>query len=267
MAGNLAKWPSKRGPIAKIRPSDGCGREIVPATAVPEYDLRKPGGHLGNVGWNEGLRVISVERVVEGTVSMDVEKYRREFINRVVQARGGTKQREVAEILNVPLSTYKSYERRSLIPHERLIPFCNATGVDLHWLVGDETAELGRLLVQFLWETDAEHRLASQYCPDLNDAGVAHNHDQVMGLRRWEIPGVDAETVKMKGIMDRHEPLQDFTFRHTDDIGQCHEFQLSGHPVFDATGNFTGYRGTGSVTRIETKASMAGHGRQESGSG
>ncbi len=53
--------------------------------------------------------------------AMDVEKYRREFINRVVQARGKMKQRELAEILNVPLSTYKSYERRSLIPHERLI--------------------------------------------------------------------------------------------------------------------------------------------------
>ena len=66
---------------------------------------------------------------------MDVEKYRREFINRVVQARGKMKQKDVAEILNVPLSTYKSYERRTLIPHERLIPFCNATGVDLHWLL------------------------------------------------------------------------------------------------------------------------------------
>ena len=52
-----------------------------------------------------------------------------------------------------------------------------------------------------------------------------------------------------------------------DDIGQCHEFQISGRPVFDATGKFTGYRGTGSVTRIETKAPMAGPGLQQSGSG
>ncbi len=30
MAVNLGKWPSKRGPISKIRPSDGCGRDPVP---------------------------------------------------------------------------------------------------------------------------------------------------------------------------------------------------------------------------------------------
>ncbi|MCZ6863759.1 MAG: helix-turn-helix domain-containing protein [Alphaproteobacteria bacterium] len=213
----------------------------------------------------EVIREISVE--AKEHKAMDVEKYRREFINRVVQARGKMKQRELAEILNVPLSTYKSYERRSLIPHERLIAFCHATGADLHWLLGSETAETRRPLMHYLWETDAEHRLASEHCADLNDFGVVYNHDQLVGLRRWEIPGVDAEALKMKDIMDRHEPLWNFTFRHTDDIGQCHEFQLSGRPVFDDTHKFTGYRGTGSVTRIETKASMAGHGLQNSGSG
>ncbi len=196
---------------------------------------------------------------------MDVEKYRRGFINRVVRARGTKKQRELAEILNVPLSTYKSYERRSLIPHERLISFCNATGADLHWLLGNEMAELRRPLLQYLWETDAEHRLESQHCPDLSGVGVEYNHDRVMGLRRWEIPGVDAEALKMKDIMDRHEPLRNFTFSHIDDTGQCHEFELSGHPVFDDTGKFTGYRGTGNAAHIETKASMAGHGLQKPG--
>ncbi len=146
-----------------------------------------------------------------------------------------------------------------------MIVFCKATGVDLHWLLSNETVEARRALIQFLWETDAEHRLVSQLCPNLNDAGIDYQHERVMGLRRWEIPGVDAEALKMKDIMDRHEPLRNFTFIHTDDRGQCHEFQLSGHPVFDATGKFTGYRGTGSVTRIETKASMAGHWLKKSG--
>ena len=50
MAANLAKWPSNRGLISKIRPSDGCKGNTVPSTVVRGYDLRKPGGHLGNVG-------------------------------------------------------------------------------------------------------------------------------------------------------------------------------------------------------------------------
>ncbi len=29
MVENLGKWPSKRGPISKIRPSDGCGRNAI----------------------------------------------------------------------------------------------------------------------------------------------------------------------------------------------------------------------------------------------
>ncbi len=29
MAENLAKWHSKRGPIFKIMPSEGCGRDAV----------------------------------------------------------------------------------------------------------------------------------------------------------------------------------------------------------------------------------------------
>ena len=54
MAANLAKWPSNRGLISKIRPSDGCKGNTVPSTAVRGYDLRKPGGHLGNVGVYKG---------------------------------------------------------------------------------------------------------------------------------------------------------------------------------------------------------------------
>ncbi len=50
MAEKLGKWTSNRGLISKIRPSDGCKGDTVPSTVARGYDLRKPGGHLGNVG-------------------------------------------------------------------------------------------------------------------------------------------------------------------------------------------------------------------------
>ncbi len=50
MAENLAKWPSKREPISKIGPSDGCGRDAVPLVVEWWYDFPEFGGYLGNVG-------------------------------------------------------------------------------------------------------------------------------------------------------------------------------------------------------------------------
>ncbi len=50
MAGNLAKWPSKRGPVAKIMPSDGCKGDTVPFAVERRYDSPEFGCHLGNVG-------------------------------------------------------------------------------------------------------------------------------------------------------------------------------------------------------------------------
>ncbi len=50
MAENQGKWPSKRGPISKIRTSDGCGRDAVPLVVERWYDFHGFGCHLGNVG-------------------------------------------------------------------------------------------------------------------------------------------------------------------------------------------------------------------------
>ncbi len=50
MAENLDKWPSKRGPISKIRPSDGCKTDAVPLAVDQWYDFHEFGCHLGIVG-------------------------------------------------------------------------------------------------------------------------------------------------------------------------------------------------------------------------
>ncbi len=51
MAENLGKRPSKRGPISKIRPLDGCGRDGVLLAVKRWYDFHEFGWHLGNVDW------------------------------------------------------------------------------------------------------------------------------------------------------------------------------------------------------------------------
>ncbi len=50
MAENMGKWPSKRGPVTKIRPSDGCKGDAVPLAVEWWYDFPEFGRHQGNVG-------------------------------------------------------------------------------------------------------------------------------------------------------------------------------------------------------------------------
>ncbi len=50
MARETTKWPSNRGPITKIMPSDGCKGDAVPLAMGQWYIFHEFGCHLGNVG-------------------------------------------------------------------------------------------------------------------------------------------------------------------------------------------------------------------------
>ena len=50
IAGKVSGWPSNRGPISKIRPSNGCKGDVVPLALGQWYDFHEVGCHPGNVG-------------------------------------------------------------------------------------------------------------------------------------------------------------------------------------------------------------------------
>ncbi len=50
MARKMTEWPSKRGSIAKIMPSDGCKGNTVPLAVGKWYEFHEFGCYLGNVG-------------------------------------------------------------------------------------------------------------------------------------------------------------------------------------------------------------------------
>ena len=52
MARKMTEWPSKRGPITKIMPSDGCIGDTVPLAVGKWYEFHEFGWHMGNVGSN-----------------------------------------------------------------------------------------------------------------------------------------------------------------------------------------------------------------------
>ena len=50
MARKMTEWPSKRGPITKIMPSDGCIGDTVPLAVGKWCDFHEFGWYMGNVG-------------------------------------------------------------------------------------------------------------------------------------------------------------------------------------------------------------------------
>ena len=57
MARKMTEWPSKRGPITKIMPSDGCIGDTVPLAVGKWYDFHEFGWYMGNVGLNRLILV------------------------------------------------------------------------------------------------------------------------------------------------------------------------------------------------------------------
>ena len=97
----------------------------------------------------------------------------------------------------------------------------------------------------WLWETDAEHRLTALGNWPAN-AGLPA--DRLIGRRRWELVGADPETdpAWREHVEDlrAHRPFRGFVYAYARTDRPTTWIELSGNPVFDATGAFSGYRGT-----------------------
>ena len=63
MARKMTEWPSKRGPITKIMPSDGCIGDTVPLAVGKWYEFHEFGWHMGNVGLNNLIFGTSVRQL------------------------------------------------------------------------------------------------------------------------------------------------------------------------------------------------------------
>ena len=66
MARKMTEWPSKRGPITKIMPSDGCIGDTVPLAVGKWSDFHEFGWYMGNVGWVNFRRNSTYDTVFPG---------------------------------------------------------------------------------------------------------------------------------------------------------------------------------------------------------
>jgi PAS domain S-box-containing protein len=95
------------------------------------------------------------------------------------------------------------------------------------------------------WVQDAQFRFVE--VPGLDFESL--DTDVVIGKTRWEIPGLAPLPEKAwdqhRARLERHETFSDFVFLRHNRAGELRYLSVSGEPVFDEKGAFTGYHGIG----------------------
>ncbi|WP_198118683.1 bifunctional diguanylate cyclase/phosphodiesterase [Massilia rhizosphaerae] len=97
------------------------------------------------------------------------------------------------------------------------------------------------------WEQDEEFRFTHVTGDFTEKSGIGT--ERVLGRRRWDYVPALAETELGRdhiATLEAHEPFRNLEYRVVDDNGEERWFCINGQPIFDETGTFTGYRGTGS---------------------
>jgi len=97
----------------------------------------------------------------------------------------------------------------------------------------------------WFWESGPEHEFTN-VSGNLDIFGL--NPQAMIGKRRGFLAAdLESEPEKWrryKTTLERHEPFRSFEYRCIDAEGHQRFLSVSGRPVFDAAGRFTGYRGT-----------------------
>ncbi|HSW18948.1 MAG TPA: PAS domain S-box protein [Ramlibacter sp.] len=113
-----------------------------------------------------------------------------------------------------------------------------------------ESEERFRTLVKFsfdvYWESDAQHRFTRQeYSAQFRRAPAPGSE---IGKTRWEVPYLEPDEEawrQHREALDAHVPFRDFELARATSDGGIRHVSVSGLPMFDEAGRFTGYRGVG----------------------
>ncbi|PKO87486.1 MAG: hypothetical protein CVU18_10505 [Betaproteobacteria bacterium HGW-Betaproteobacteria-12] len=121
----------------------------------------------------------------------------------------------------------------------------DALAAERHALRASEARyrELVELSSDWVWEQDAEHRFTRVEGGAFRAAGIEH---EVIGKRRWEIPGyapLEGSWDDFRARLDRREAFFGKVFLQAAPSGATHYLRVSGRPVIDGQGRFLGYHG------------------------
>src|SRR6266849_2036254 len=109
----------------------------------------------------------------------------------------------------------------------------------------------------WFWEAGPDHRV-TRISEHVSDIGIVPS--RLTGVARWDIAtDIESEPEKWRihrAMIDAHQPFRDFVYT-VNGTGSPVYVRTSGKPVFDAKGNFLGYRGTGTDITATIRADHA----------
>ncbi|MDX1738411.1 MAG: ATP-binding protein, partial [Alphaproteobacteria bacterium] len=114
--------------------------------------------------------------------------------------------------------------------------------------------DLATISSDWFWETDADLRF-SYVSPRYTELTGDSVKDK-LGKRRWELAAGSVDDPEWRehiNDLKNHRPFKNFEYASRTPSGKLIHYRLSGVPVYDPNGQFTGYRGSGSdITKIKT---------------
>jgi PAS domain S-box-containing protein len=117
---------------------------------------------------------------------------------------------------------------------------------------------LVELSSDWYWQTDAGHRFTFRDGDILIRMGIRPEGDY--GKTRWDIGFINmgpADWADHRALLDRHEEFRHLLLARASPDGRVFWATVSGKPLFDETGAFVGYHGTGRDVTAQVMAEQA----------
>jgi PAS domain S-box-containing protein len=117
---------------------------------------------------------------------------------------------------------------------------------------------LTELSSDWYWEQDRELRLSFHSSGFAQRSGTTSN--KLLGKRRWEEPNrfpLSGTWDEHRATLEAHQPFRDFEYVRIAADGEQFFVSLSGVPIYDAAGQFNGYRGVGTNITERKRAEQA----------
>jgi diguanylate cyclase (GGDEF)-like protein/PAS domain S-box-containing protein len=156
--------------------------------------------------------------------------------------------------LDTVIGVFIFHARETREPDERLLQAMQLIGGQIGQLLRRARAEdavresearfrsLCELSSDVFWEQDREFRFTA-----VSDSSGMLDR-RLIGQTRWEQPITNLsedDWAAHRALLAAHQPFRDFEICRADAAGREIWYSVSGEPMFDASGAFTGYRGVG----------------------